>query len=273
MFDQAGNLYGTTSSGGIQNCGYLGQGCGLVYQLTPSGGGWTENVLYSFGTGTNDGSTPVSGVIFDTVGNLYGTNIFGGDSSNCPLGCGTVFQLTPSGSGWTENILYNFNFYGGGDGGNPDAGLIFDGSGNLYGATFQRGSGGGGTVFEISSSTGFRVLYSLTGYGGPLDSLVMDTVGNLYGTTHQDGLYHSGSAFKLTSSRGGWTYTSLHDFCSRSPCSDGAYANGVTLDSNGNIYGTTQSGGAYGAGVVWEITAPPNWDVKRKHFSLGRKDR
>lgn len=247
IFDHAGNLYGTTSSGGTQNRG-------TVYELTPSGGGWTENVLYSFGEGMNDGSTPLSGVIFDQAGKLYGTNIFGGGSPNCPLGCGTVFQLTPSGSGWTEHVLYSF--LRGSDGSSPDAGLIFDGLGNLYGATFKGGSGGGGTVFEILSSGRFSVLYSLTGYGGPLDSLVMDGSGNLYGTTHQDGSTPSGSVFKLTPSRGGWTYTSLHDFCSGSPsCSDGAYADGVTPDSDGNLYGTTEAGGAYGAGVVWEITS------------------
>jgi uncharacterized repeat protein (TIGR03803 family) len=254
IFDQVGNLYGTTTSGGIGNCGP--PGCGVAYKLIPSNGAWTQNVLYSFGNGANDGANPVSGVIFDSAGNLYGTTMRGGSGGQfyCPgnEGCGTVFELTPSGLGWTEKILYNFGVYGRWDGRSPVAGLIFDGSGNLYGATYASGSGGGGTVFELSPSGGLEVLYSFTGYGGPADRLVMDASGNLYGTTRQDGLYPSGSVFKLSRSNGSWTYTSLHDFTGGS---DGAYPNGVTLDANGNLYGTAQSGGAYGSyGVVWEIT-------------------
>ncbi len=251
VFDQAGNLYGTTVAGGSH-------GAGVVYELTPSGGGWTESVLYNFAGGTNDGGVPYSGVIFDKAGNLYGTTTVGGVGHNL----GTVYQLTPSGSGWTEKILYSFQ--GGNDGYDPYGGLIFDSSGNLYGTTSIGGQpGSDGTVFMLAPSNGnwnFTLLWSLTGiynYGGPYSSLTMDAAGNLYGTTYTDGLYNHGSVFKLTPSGGGWTYTDLHDFCSEggSGCTDGDYPiGGVALDASGNLYGTAYGAGKYGGGVVWEIT-------------------
>jgi uncharacterized repeat protein (TIGR03803 family) len=243
VFDQAGNLYGTTFVGGSH-------GSGAVFQLTPSGGSWTENVLYSFTSG-NDGSYPISGVIFDQVGNLYGTTTSGGGSPVCS--CGTIYQLMRSGSGWTEKVLYRFQ--GGSDGAFPYAGLIFDGSGNLFGATGRLGSGVGGTVFELTPSGGnwtFDLLYSFTGQGGPWDSLVMDAAGNLYGTTRWDGLYQDGSVFRLSLSHGGWTETDLYSF---NGLSDGGNPfSGVILDEKGHLYGTAVDRGAYGYGVVWEVT-------------------
>ena len=245
VFDQAGNLYGTTINGGTF-------GVGSVFKLTPSDGGWTENVLYSFSNG-NDGSYPTSSVIFDQIGNLYGTTTFGGGSLGCLIGCGTIFQLTRSGSDWTEKVLYRFQ--GRSDGGYVYAGLIFDGSGNLYGATGFLGSGNGGTVFELTPSGGnwtFNLLYSFTGQGGPYDSLLMDTAGNFYGTTGLDGLYQGGSVFRLTLSNGRWTETDLYSFTG---FSDGGQPfSGVILDANCNLYGTAVEAGAYGYGVVWEVT-------------------
>ena len=122
IFDAAGNLYGTTYAGGTYNYG-------TVFELTPAaGGGWTEKVLHSFSNGT-DGGYPVAGLIFDAAGNLYGTTYRGGT-----YGCGTVFELTPAAGGsWTEKVLYSFG--NGTDGAYPDAGLIFDAAGNLYGTT------------------------------------------------------------------------------------------------------------------------------------------
>ena len=172
VFDQAGNLYGTTILGGSA-------GVGAVYELTPSG---TESVLWSFTGGQQDGSYPWSGVIFDGSGNLYGTTTAGGNEA-CVGGCGTVYKMTPSGSGWTEKPIYYFT--GGSDGAGPYGGLIFDQKGNLYGTTFTGGSGGG-TVFELSPPgdwTTLTVLYSFTGNGGPDGSLTMDAAGNLYGIT------------------------------------------------------------------------------------------
>lgn len=253
VFDQAGNLYGTTSLGGMMqaNCHNIG-GCGLVYKLTPSNGDWTESVIHSF-TGGNDGFTPYSGLVFDQAGNLYGTTRHGGGPGCALLGCGTVYQLTPSGSGWTENVIYRFT--GGDDGDDPWGGLILDQSGNLYGTTVSGGDGGGGTVYELAPSTGgwtLTTLYSFSGSDGSYASLTMDASGNLYGTTFGDGAYGYGNVFKLTPSNGGWSYTSLHDFTS------GSYGyrprGSVILDANNNIYGTAYEGGIYGYGVVFEIT-------------------
>ncbi len=252
VFDQAGNLYGTTYQGGSGPCG--GGPCGVVYKLTPSNGGWTESALYSF-TGTSGGNGPYAGVIFDQAGNLYGTTSEGGNGGCNGLGCGTVFQLTPSGSGWTENVLYAFQ--NSSDGANPIGGLIFGPSGSLYGTTSGVGKGKS-TVFELTPSSGnwsFAPLCNLAGSGGSTASLIMDAAGNLYGTALNGGAYGSGSVFKLSPSGEGWTYTSLHDFCAGGPpCSDGAQPWGnVILDANGNLYGTARAGGPGNYGVVFEI--------------------
>jgi uncharacterized repeat protein (TIGR03803 family) len=249
VFDQAGNIYGTTFDGGGGSCP---MGCGVVFKLTPAGGGtWSESVLYSF-TGGADGASPWAGVTLDAAGNLYGTTYAGGSSGN-----GTVYELSPSGSGWTQKTLHSFQRQQ--DGASPYAGVIFDGSGNLYGATQFGGSGGGGTVFELTPSGGswtYAVLYSFVGSGGghnkgPVANLVMDAAGSLYGTTAGEGAYDFGSVFKLTHGTGGWTYTSLHDFTGGS---DGNLPrSNLVFDGSGNLYGTAY-GGADGDGVVFEIT-------------------
>jgi uncharacterized repeat protein (TIGR03803 family) len=240
VFDQAGNIYGTTTGGAY--------GQGIVFELTPSNGGWTERTLYHLGS-----DMPVSGVIFDKSGNLYGTTSQGGI-----YGFGMVYELTPSGDGWVENTLYSFQ--GGSDGENPWGGLIFDDSGNLYGTTVQGGIENGGTLFELTFSNGnwaHIVLYVFTPEGsgggyGPTGSLIMDAAGSLYGMTYEDGAYGSGLVFKLTPSGGSWTYTSLHDFTGGSDgC--GPYGN-LTFDANGSLYGTTYACGEDGYGVVFEIT-------------------
>jgi uncharacterized repeat protein (TIGR03803 family) len=254
IFDRTGNLYGTTVLGG-PDCYF--RGCGVVYQLTLSAAsGWTERVLYSFSLG-DDGAFPVGGLIADNAGNLYGTTFGYSDGIYAPYG--TVYELTPSGSGWAEKTLYTFQ--GGSDGGSPDAGLIADQMGNLYGATTSFGTGGGGTVFEMMPSGGnwtLVTLYGLIGFNGssqpgPYASLVMDESGSLYGTTRNDGASGNGSVFKLTRQLdGSWTYTSLHDFTG---AADGGFPySNVVFDTNGNLYGTAYRGGAYGGGVVWEIT-------------------
>lgn len=240
VLDSAGNVYGVTQGGGPD-------GWGTVFELSHSGSGWTETILYNF-QGGNDGGAPYSGLIFDNAGNLYGTT-----STKGAGGFGTVFELSHSGSGWTLSTLYSFD--DGSDGGQVIAGLIFDSVGNLYGATAMGGSGGGGTVFELSLSGGswnFSVLTSLTGTDGPVASLTMDASGKLYGTTFMDDSYGYGSVFELTPSGGNWTYTDLHDFTGGS---DGGYpGGGVTLDSSGDLYGTAVLGGANNFGVIWQIT-------------------
>ncbi len=247
VFDKAGNIYGTASVGGLTHgCG--GVGCGIVFELERSGGSWTQSVIYTFNGGNDDGSFPNGGVIFDQSGNLYGTTFAGGSS-----GMGTVFQLVPSGSGWEENTLYNFQ--GLTDGSQPNAGLIFDASGNLYGSTIFNGIGQGGTLFELRPSDGnwtFSTLYGLVGVAGPFGNLSFDPAGNLNGTTYQDGLSLAGSIFELSPSGGGWTYTSLHDFTGGND--GGLPMSSLVFDSNGNMYGTAAYGGSLSDGVVIEIT-------------------
>ena len=238
-FDASGNIYGTTIRGGTNNQG-------VVYELMRGQRDWTESVLYSFG-GAGSGSMPYGGVIFDSAGNLYGTT-YGG-----VIGWGTVFQLSRVGSTWVQTVIHAFQ--GRSDGAYPYAGLIFDGQGNLYGATTQRGSNGGGTVFQLVPSNGgwtFNLIYSFSGNGGgPVSSLILDGAGNLYGTTGSAGAYGYGSAFKLAPGANGWVYTDLHDF---SGGTDGAYPDGtVAIDASGNLYGTAYAAGVHNGGVVWEI--------------------
>ena len=244
-FDQSGNLYGTTTVGGTY-------GLGTVFELTPSNGGWNETILYSF-WGGSDGAQPWSAVVFDKDGNLYGTTYQGGGPGCGGKGCGTVYELTPSGSGWKETILYSFQ--GGSDGQWPYAGLVIDPSGNLYGgASF----GFGGSIFELTPSNGgwtFTVLYNPSGTGGPYYNLTLDAAGNLYGAlpgqapTSPAG---SSSVFELSPGANGWTYTSLYNFLHEQ---DGEFPTGsVILDAAGNIYGTAATAGGYGRGTVSEIT-------------------
>ena len=242
-FDSTGNLYGTTSAGTDT--------CGSVYQLSRSNGGWEESTIYRFPCTGEIGTFPITGVTFDAAGNIYGTAHQGG-----AYGYGTVYQLTNSGSGWTATALYSFPRQDG----RPIAGVIFDGAGNLYGATSNGGPGRGGVVFELSPDNGgwtYSMIYALTYYGsgsyypGPINKLAIDTAGNLYGTAQNDPgspeEYGDGSVFKLTTSYEGWTYTALHVF----NADDGSDpAGSPVLDSNGNIYGTCVSGGY---GLVWEI--------------------
>ena len=253
IFDSTGNIYGTAYSGGSLNCG---GGCGVVYKLTPSGGSWTETVLYTF-TGA-DGTHPWAGVTMDRSGNLFGTTVSGG-----AYNAGTVFELSPSGSGYVQRVLYSFT--GGSDGGNPYAGLIFDSAGNLYGASASNGAGSGGTVFELTPSGGgwnFTTLYGFNGASGqfapgPVANLIFDSAGSLYGTTHSDGAYHYGTVFKLTHGSGGWSYTSFHDFTGGA---DGGYPrSNIVFDSHGNMYGTAAYGGTGNCGqpscgVIFEVT-------------------
>lgn len=242
--DQAGNIYGTTFDGGSSNLG-------AVFELSPSGSGWTVNVLHSFSQ--SEGQHPLGGLVFDSAGNLYGTTAYGGSNGN-----GTVFELSPSSNGtWTETVLHNFYIYT--DGGSPGGTLIRDASGNLYGTTYEGGGPGEGTVFEMSYSNGawaFSVLSAL-GNCSPYAGLAMDSAGSLYGTCIADGAHNDGWVFKLANSGGSWTLTDLHDFAG----ADGAWPyGGVSIDAGGNLYGTTFYGGdprcndGLGCGNVWEIT-------------------
>ncbi len=249
IFDQTGNILGTTVAGGTNSYG-------AVYMLTRSGGGWTETTLYSF-TGGSDGTYPESGLTPDAVGNYYGTTVSGGGTGCQGQGCGTVYELSPNGGGWTEKVLYRFQ--NGQDGNLPVGGVTVDAAGNLFGTTASGGANGGGTVFELSPSNGgwtYTLLYAFpapgTGqYAGPTGKLVLNA-DKLYGTTNSGGVYGFGSVFSLAPSNGTWSYTSLHDF----DLDDGAGPFGsVVFDQAGNLYGTTSFGGnnGTGSGVIWEI--------------------
>jgi uncharacterized repeat protein (TIGR03803 family) len=237
VFDKAGNFYGTTLLGGAY-------GNGTVYEVTHAG---VESILYSFAGGT-DAVNPGSGVTFDSQGNLYGTTSFGGAN-----GVGAVYELSPSGSGWTETVLYSFQ--GLDDGQNPLGGVILDKAGNIYGGTFDGGVNGGGTVYELSPSNGawtLTVLYSFTGgYGGPYNKLAFDTKGNLYGATEGEGANGLGLVFKLTPANGEWEFTDLYDFVGGNK--GGEPYGAVAVDKQGNIFGTADLGGKDNQGVIFEI--------------------
>jgi len=252
-FDAAGNLYGTTLQGGNINS-VCSSGCGTVFKLTQGSSGWTESVLYAFGGGA-DGASPYAGLAFDAAGNLYGTASAGGASGN-----GAIFKLTPGSSGWTESGLHAFR--GGFDGKNPSADRILEAAGNLYGTAYQGGVGYG-VVFELSrNSNGTwheRVLHGFANKpaGNPVAGLVIDSGGSLYGTTMLGETESScgggcGALFKLTpTSTGTWTYKVVHVF---GHGTDGFHPTGdLIMDAAGNLYATTQAGGAQGSGMVFEI--------------------
>jgi uncharacterized repeat protein (TIGR03803 family) len=267
IFDAAGNLYGTTAFGGAHNAG-------TVFELTPNAdGGWTESVLYSF-TGGKDGWNPEASLIFDSGGSLYGTTIGGGGGS----GNGTVFKLMPNPDGsWTESVLHSFQ--GGRDGSYPNFGsLLFDATGNLYGATTSGGKGsctdflsGCGTIFELTPNPDGtwteQILHRFSGGNdgsGPEATLIFDKSGNLYGTTTFGGTHGIGNVFELMpNSEGSWTEKVLHQFKGGAWGSPG----GVIFDQAGNLYGTTVTGGnltichgysILGCGVVFKLAPNSN---------------
>jgi uncharacterized repeat protein (TIGR03803 family) len=243
--DATGNLYGTTTTGGTWNAG-------AVYKMNPSG---REIVLYSF-TGGADGGTPQSGVVFDAEGNLYGTTVNGGSATlpSCAgpsgqQGCGVVYKIDPSGR---ETVLHSFT--GGADGGSPyDAGVVLDAAGNLYGATSYGGILGQGVVFKLDATGQETVLYTFTGGadGGQPNGVIRDSAGNLYGTTYSGGTGNCGACGVVYKLDTAGQQTVLHTFMGPSDGWD-VEAN-VTMDAEGNLYGTAVQGGAYDNGVVYKI--------------------
>jgi uncharacterized repeat protein (TIGR03803 family) len=227
--DLSGNLYGTTGDGGVNDAG-------VVYKLDPAG---HETILYSF-TGGADGRQPHAGVILDEAGNLYGTTGGGG-----PENAGVVYKLSPAGQ---ETVLYTFT--GGGDGGAP-SGVIRDSAGNLYGTTANGGKFSAGVIFRVDPAGRQTVLHSFTGGaegGTPFAGVIGDTEGNLYGTTVGGGKGGWGVVYKLDSTA---HLTVLYSFTGRAD--GGTPWGGVTRDSAGNLYGTTNMGGPSGRGVVFKV--------------------
>jgi uncharacterized repeat protein (TIGR03803 family) len=228
--DSAGNLYGTTPGGGIS-------GAGVVYKLDTAG---QETVLYTF-TGGADGGNPDAGVIADSAGNLYGTTYNGGTS-----GAGVVFKLDAAGQ---ETVLYTFT--GGADGGYPNAAVIRDSTGNLYGTTVGGGTAGWGVVYKLDTAGEETALYTFTGGadgGNPYAGVIRDSAGNLYGTTFSRGTLDHGVVYKLdTAGHEKVLYTFTGGADGAQPFA------GVIRDSSDNLYGTTYSGGTAGAGGVYKL--------------------
>jgi uncharacterized repeat protein (TIGR03803 family) len=258
--DSAGNLYGTTVSGGTG--ALCTNGCGTVFELSPvAGGKWKEKVLYNF-TGGGDGKNPYGGVTLDSKGDLYGTTVAGGSGGSCTGdGCGVVFLLSKSGKSWVETVMYNFT--GGKDGSGPGGALVFDSAGNLYGTTPDAGNRqcGCGVVYQISPVRGGgwkqTVLHTFTGGAdgavGSLGPLLIDKTGNLFGIAELGGdpSCNCGTVFELASVSGKWKFKTLQAFTG-APDAGSPYG-GVIEDKKGNLYGTTYFGGASGAGSVYEL--------------------
>ncbi len=248
--DAAGNFYGTTSAGGNFSWG-------TVFELSPqSNGSWIETVLYNF-TGGNDGAIPTGSLIFDKLGNLYGTTSSGGFQGNdCNVGGGGVaFELSPgaSGSPWTETTLHAFKCSTGNDGANPVGALVFDTKGNLYGTTIIGGASNVGTVFELSPASNSwteNILHSFSGNDGlsPHAGLIIDSTGALFGTTFRGGDTNSGVIFRLRVEQAGWILRVLFSF--HGP--DGAAPNSALILHNNILYGTTETGGFYDEGEVFQ---------------------
>jgi len=227
--DAAGNLYGTTSSGGGSGCS--GFGCGIVFKLDTAN---HETVLHAF-TDRPDGAIPYGRLVLDVdgSGNLYGTTSVGGT-----YGMGTVFKIDSSG---TESVIYSFAGYP--DGANPYAGLVMDNSGNLYGTTENGGTSRLGTIFKIDTGGNETVLHSfaggLTDGADPKADLILDAAGNLYGTTFLGGSRSFGTVFELDTTN---TETILHNFTGGTD--GGNPFGGLTRDSGGTLYGTAENGGS-----------------------------
>jgi uncharacterized repeat protein (TIGR03803 family) len=218
-----------------------------------------KSILYKF-TGGYDGGIPYSGLVFDAAGNLYGTTSYGGRH----VFYGAVFELTQINGKWKERVLYSFK--GGKDGSYPQAPVVFDKAGNLYGTTSYGGAYGYGTVFELTPTNGGwkeSVVYTFQGSSNgdgqyPWGGVILDAAGNLYGTTQLGGPGTQtcpngcGTAFKLTNSKQGWKEALLHVFTGQNGDGGGA-SSGLTLDSAGHLFGTTQQGGSTGYGTVYEL--------------------
>jgi uncharacterized repeat protein (TIGR03803 family) len=257
--DAQGNLYGTTYLGGTSNMG-------TVFMVDTTG---KETVLYSF-TGMNgDGANPFGGLVRDTQGNLYGTTYQGGNlTCGPPVGCGTVFKLDTTGK---ETVLHTFSSVGG-DGTGPQAGLVQDTQGNLYGTTITGGTDGAGTVFKVDTTGKETVLYSFGSAGGdgtlPDAGLVLDSQGNLYGTTRSGGTAGDGTVFKVDKTG---KETVLYSFTGMNGDGLEPYHSGVVRDAQGNLYGTTIYGGSSVFGTVFKVDTTGKETVLSS-FTGGTKD-
>jgi uncharacterized repeat protein (TIGR03803 family) len=269
IMDASGALYGTTIGGGAFNRD--GTGNGTVFKLTPpldpEKNEWTESLLWCF-AGGEDGQSPSSGLTIDSTGALYGTTHYGGggtcqDGWGNVVGCGTVFKITPPGTGqatWTETILHRFS--GSPDGGLPGGTLRLDSSGALYGTTYRGGTADGGTVFKLSPPAAGQIawtasiLHSFTGPegAGPQGGVIADASGRLYGAASGGGAGY-GVVFRLSPpvpGRIAWSEAVLHNFNILTSGDNPAY--GLLADAQGHLFGTAYYGGTGLGGTVFEVT-------------------
>ena len=236
ILDSKGNVYSTTFYGGSSDYG-------TVFEMSPTKTGWTGTVLYNFTNGL-DGGSPGAGVVRDSKGNLYSTTQYGGE-----FGAGTVFEVSPSG---TEKVIYSFlenpevGYY-------PEVGVVRDSKGNLYGTTLHGGTSNMGAVYKVTPAGTATILHSFTANGEdgfhPAAGVILDSKDNLYGTTTLGGAVGAGTVFKLSRTE---TETILHSFTGGA---DGIFPQAaLILDKNGNLYGTTEYGGSFDLGTVFELT-------------------
>ena len=265
VFDQGGNLYGTTIHGGAT-------GDGAVFRLSPPsppGGAWTETILYNF-VGSRDGEYCIGGLTFDSAGNLYGAGLYGGR-----YGGGTVFQLMPAGQGnWSLNVLHSFK--GTNDGIDPLGPMIVDKAGIVYGMTYD------GTAFSLTPPARGQVnwtikaLYHFGAIAG-VGALLHGGSGGLYGTTALGGATNNGTIFQLTPStqkQPAWMAVTLYEFQGGN---DGGFPlNGLVADGSGNLYGVSTTGGAFNAGTVFRLSPPGQqggmWTKTTLHDFQGGND-
>lgn len=253
ILDMKGNIYGTTSGGGLYSNG-------TAFKLTPKANGkWGETILYSFKKDGLDGCVSTAALTFGSSGALYGT------SQHCGAhGYGTVFELTPHSGSWIETVIHSFDVT---DGARPYGGVVIDRDGDLYGTA--------GVVFEMTPrSEGWTesVIHRFARRhdgGDPFAGVILDQAGNLYGTTYGGGAYDAGTVYELLPTlTGGWKERLLYSFCPAGfPCADGAVPGlGVlATDPSDNLYGTTRAGGANcgcggcgSCGVIYELTRGPH---------------
>lgn len=259
--DSAGSLYGVYGYGGSH-------GKGFVFKLSQGSiGPWSLTHLHDF-TGSEGASdsqntayTLIGGVVIDASGNLFGTANQGGSSTNCTSGCGVVFELANNAGKWTYTVLHNFS---GTDGMDPDATLLMDSSGNLYGTTTDGGSKGFGVVFKVAASTWkTTVLYNFTNVSGdgayPNTALILDSAGNLFGTTEAGGGSTGctvvndngcGTVFELKPSGGTYQKSILVKFSGKS---NGGFPGGITMGQDRNLYGIAEVGGTSNKGLFFKI--------------------
>lgn len=244
-----------------------------------AGAASTTQVIYSFGGGA-DGEYTDTELVIDRAGNLYGTSVQGGQFSS-----GTVFQLTPTASGWTHTVLYSFT--GGADGGEPYKGVTLDARGNIYGTAGVGGlyvgpcvDTGCGVVFKLTNSGGtwkYRVIHSFTGGNdgyGPGAGVTVDSHGNIYGMTPTGGANGLGIVYQLQpGTNGNWTEKVIHTFTGGADGLGGS-AGRLLLDAAGNIYGVCTTGGANGAGVLFKLTPTPagEWNLSALYAFKGTPD-